>query len=918
MSELLFSNFFIPSNYNLHIDIDENKSNYSGSVSINLEKNNFFNGDLEDSLSITLNTLSVISLKSFVEIDGVKFLLSSKLDKGNQTTTYSSNQLKFSDVKSNQLVLIIQFLATVDTILTYKDQTKGVFKTKYMDPISGKTERILISTHTQPYYARKIFPCLDNINSKCEIELELSVNNNFTCISNMPIESNSTKNSKKTVKFKKSPPMSLSVFAFSIGDFEFIQRNVEMPISKINLPLRIYTALGNSNRAQIALNYLHQYITILEKKFNIPFPLEKLDIVSIPFLSDGAVENWGIIKVINDGILMPDWDQSISSLSAFENRIKEIVAHQLVHMYLGALVTFDSWDHEWMNESFANFMAYDLINELSDGNYWIEKINGEFQNLKLNQMSSDSSSIFKIVEKFDSVYDTYSTDSFQKGIYVLRMLASLFTEDSYLGTDNYNQFFKICGEFVNLYKFKCFKPIDLWNFIKLHPFNKNKYDIPTIMNSWIRTPGYPIIKITKEIDDNNENIFKLEQHRCLDDINENVEDIPYQIPLFIKQLDGKIGRQLMTDRTLTLKLPNDNFYFVNSNSTVMSIISYPFECYQSIASNFNNLNSIEQIQFFSDLGLILNTQYQSEAHILASFDTLKKIKKILKPNNLAIQMAIINLDQVYKSITRLNTDNLNLKIKLNQTINDLINKFISQLDWDIDYTGLTLDEIKLRADILGLKNDNSSLQTVGKKLFRRLIYGPRCSIPVEFLIPILAIIANSATLKEYKELMKLIKTPNFVINNTFTKSTINGHANTVSIQLAAINSIGCVTTEELLAKTFAFVSSSTDKLVGELALANVESAALLWKWFKSRQNIWWEKWMNNPNDPSGIIFENVFKLVIKCCIIEGGNIAVEVTNLVNEKSNNNHAIKEWLLEAQFNLNSMKRINEFNKELESYL
>lgn len=909
---LLFENYYIPSGYELFLVINEAKPNYSGKVVINLSKNPRFTQSLDKDtpFSITLNTAEIISMSSSLKVGEKSWKLSHSLDKQNEKTTYSSVDLTLKEFESldGNIFLEINFLAVIRKIMTYSDVTKGVFSTKYTDPVSGKSDRFLLSTHSQPYFARYIFPCLDDINCKSTIQLTLTVDNKFTCVSNLPIESSEfiSETSNKLVKFEKSPPMTTSIFSFAVGDFDHIENIVEMPISNSKLPVKIYTMIGDSERASFALATVSTAIVELEKKFNVEYPLPKLDIMAIPFLSDGGVENWSMIQIINDHILLPDWKVSDDQLSKLKKTITDVLVHEIVHMYVGNLITFDSYDHTWMNEAFATFMSNTIINSSFDKNTWFKILNTDLQQVKLKNMSIVSEPIFTNNGNIKRIHDTFSRNSYDKGIFVMRSLASLFVEDiTQLNNENYDIFFSMIGDFIKENKYENFKPIDLWNFLKSHRLNKYSYDIPTIMNSWIRTPGFPILKVTEE----ENNLIKIEQHRCIDDPNTDFEDIPFHIPLLIKQNDGTLGRQLISDRSITISNDINNFFFLNANNSFMLDILYPELFAKKIALNFNMLNNTEQMQFFNNFSSIFGTHYQTNESIISFFKLIKSIRKVNKPDHTSMSFAISILSNIYKSISTLvYFSDKSLYKKLNIYIDDLSNKYSAQLEWDnIDWSKLSFEELKLRNSIMSLKYDNPSIQTIGKKIYKKIMHGPKNSVPVEILNSVFVIIAQSCNVKDYKEINKLVRNPGLVVNNI-----LRGSSN--DVQTAAINSLGYMTDPELRYKTLMFVTTNPDVKMIELSLLGLRfqmpAYNELWKWYLSHYTVWYSKYVRDNNSYQGLFFKHVSELALECAYYDPA-LREEVGNFV---SNKNDDVKLWFEEAKLKYESLKLLSEANEEL----
>src|SRR5262249_23487307 len=125
-------------------------------------------------------------------------------------------------------------------------------------------------------------------------------------------------------------------------------------------PGRIVTVAGAGRLAGTAAQLVPPLLAALERWFGRPYPFRKLDLIAAPEFWPGAMENPGAI-VFADGILLLD-----PAPPPCRDRLQlpYVTAHELAHQWFGDLVTMAWWDAFWLNESFADWMAEKVMDEV--------------------------------------------------------------------------------------------------------------------------------------------------------------------------------------------------------------------------------------------------------------------------------------------------------------------------------------------------------------------------------------------------------------------------------------------------------------------------------------------------------------------------------------------------------------------------
>ena len=220
------------------------------------------------------------------------------------------------------------------------DKLKGFYRAKYPSTDGSTPDRYVATTQFESTYARWSFPCWDEPAIKATFKVTLVAPKDTLALSNMPPVSESNReDGKQVVIFDESPLMSTYLLAFIIGNFDYVETT-----TKTGVKVRVYTAPGKKEQGLFALDIGARSLDYYTEYFNTPYPLPKLDLVSISDFASGAMENWGLTTYREVLILV---DPDITSADR-KQRIALVVAHEVAHQWFGNLVTMEWWTHLWL------------------------------------------------------------------------------------------------------------------------------------------------------------------------------------------------------------------------------------------------------------------------------------------------------------------------------------------------------------------------------------------------------------------------------------------------------------------------------------------------------------------------------------------------------------------------------------------
>lgn len=658
-------------NYDIFLDINLDKLEYKGFISINITLLKSL-----DKLEINSDNFDI----EFVKINNNKCIWNNQSDKKIIEIINSFNKFK-------NYIIKIKFKWKKIT-----DEPDGFYYTK-------KDNDIILSTQLEPISARKFIPCFDYPNLKSKFTLIVKLNNsNKKCISNTSVKKTHIieNNLGKVFCFNSTPLMSTYLLCLVCGDItnlesEQIKSNNGILVNGYSISMDIPYIGWSIKKTSEALDYFESW-------FGIKYPLDKLDIVSIPNFAAGAMENWGIITFREECILLFNKLKYLEKL-----RILEVIYHEVAHQWFGNLVTISEWKDLWLNEATATFFSWmALIEKYSNLNskefYWLLEVKSVYiidgytnthPIIINNNNNNENNEEINPSDLFDEI--TYS-----KGNSIINYVANL------LGLENFKLAIR---KYLNEYKYSNPPSGDkLFSYFNYYSKN-NDIDFIDLMNKLITTKGYPILYIRK----NNNSNYSINYKRF--NLNKDIiTDYPIDIWLKIKDLN----------KLNIIKLEYDKSNNINLNISLSCIINpdNEFFCicyYDNFIPNIISMNENELMKYIHDEFLLSVYGYKK---ISSYLDNVKNIFNLIDINSKNILVVLILGDLKYL---------MNIFNSINLKYSQLIINFIND-NLDIKLTNL-LEKMVLKSNtysefvldsILDLKTiylENNNLINMVKKLY---------------------------------------------------------------------------------------------------------------------------------------------------------------------------------------------------------
>ncbi|MCX5201888.1 aminopeptidase N [Streptomyces sp. NBC_00237] len=235
----------------------------------------------------------------------------------------------------------------VDAAMHYSRTGEGMHR--FTDPADGETY-----VYTQLFLddVQRVFPAFDQPDLKSVFEVAVTAPEGWTVASNSR-NTDHTPDGRWT--FAATPLISTYLVAVIAGPWHSVRtEHAGLPFA---LHCRRSLAPHLDADADEILGITKDCFDRYHEKFDEPYPFDSYDQAFVPEFNAGAMENPGLVTYRDTYVYQ-------SAVTDTQRQTRALtVAHEMAHMWFGDLVTLQWWDDIWLNESFAEYMAYQVLSE---------------------------------------------------------------------------------------------------------------------------------------------------------------------------------------------------------------------------------------------------------------------------------------------------------------------------------------------------------------------------------------------------------------------------------------------------------------------------------------------------------------------------------------------------------------------------
>ena len=204
-------------------------------------------------------------------------------------------------------------------------------------PLGWHSANGVIYSVSQPSGAMTWYPNNNHPTDKATFTFQLTVPDGVTAAATGLLTEETSADGLTTTIWQMDDPMATYLAAVYIGDFERHEQRLDD-----GLLIRDYIPRGSDPSTLEQLAVTPEAIRFFEEILG-PYPFDAYGTIVMPFPLGFALENQ-TLSIHGPNTIYP-----------------YVIAHEVIHQWLGDSVTVDDWSHIWLHEGFAHYMGLMFI-----------------------------------------------------------------------------------------------------------------------------------------------------------------------------------------------------------------------------------------------------------------------------------------------------------------------------------------------------------------------------------------------------------------------------------------------------------------------------------------------------------------------------------------------------------------------------
>ncbi|MFG3344772.1 aminopeptidase N [Streptomyces sp. NPDC048018] len=316
---------------------------------------------------------------------------------------------------------------TLSIAATMRYSRTGEGMHRFTDPTDGETY-----VYTQLFMedVQRVFAAFDQPDLKAVFEVGVTAPEGWTVLANGITEQ------QADGRWKAAPTPLLSTYFVCVAAGPWHSVRTEHAGLPFGIHCRRSLAPHLDADADEILDITRACYDRYHEKFDEPYPFDSYDQAFVPEFNAGAMENPGLVTFRDEFVFR-------SAVTDTERMTRAmVIAHEMAHMWFGDLVTLRWWDDIWLNESFAEYMGFQTVNEACADLFADTWIDFGVTRKSWGYEADQRPSTHPVAPDPDAVPDTASAllnfdgISYAKGASALRQLVAWMGEKDFLAGIN--------------------------------------------------------------------------------------------------------------------------------------------------------------------------------------------------------------------------------------------------------------------------------------------------------------------------------------------------------------------------------------------------------------------------------------------------------------------------------------------------
>ncbi|HUR17372.1 MAG TPA: M1 family metallopeptidase [Acidimicrobiales bacterium] len=553
-----------PEHYDLTFTLDVEKSSFAGEERVRVQVH-------EPTPALVLNAADLDILEAeLVAADGTVLAGRPVVDREHEQVTIDLDGTAGAGAHTLHLTFAGRF----------SEKLRGIYGSSFAG--ADGLPRALAATQFEPADARRAFPCWDEPDFKASFGVTLIFDEQLDAISNSEVSDvTELGNGRKQVRFAPTMRMSSYLVAFVVGPLE-----TTVGLDVDGVALRVACVPGKLGLSGFSLEIGAHALRYFSRYFGVAYPAGKLDMIALPDFAMGAMENLGAVTFRENALLV---DPDRATRSELE-RVADVVAHELAHMWFGDLVTMRWWNGIWLNEAFATFMELLCIDDFRpDWERWVTFALSRGHAMLVDGLATTRAIEFP-VDSPDEAEQMFDVLTYQKGAGVLRML------ERYVGPEPFREGI---AAYIAEHSYSNTDTGDLWDALEA----STGEPVRTTMDSWIFQPGYPLVSVSSTADGGGV-VLSQRRFRYLDAGGDPAGGAGWQVPVILRASFGGETTQrrlLLGPEPATVDLGGKpDWVVVNEGGWGFYRVRYEPQLLAGLTRAFADLDALERFNLVSD------------------------------------------------------------------------------------------------------------------------------------------------------------------------------------------------------------------------------------------------------------------------------------------------------------------------------